>query len=377
MLCMFILRYQCITLLPYVSRFVTIATMPRTAFTDAQKAQCVIWTSEGYRPTAIQRLFRTKYECNAPSRKSILKWVEDYRSRGSHSHRGGNGRPGISEEKRSQIKEMFQTNPRRSLRDVAREVSLPHTTVWNVIRKQLNMFPYRLQIAQQLSHDDKTNRLNFAQFLQAELVEDSHYLERIVFSDECSFSLGGAVNKQNCRIWGSERPDTVYESPQSTQSIMVWCALSKNEVIGPYFFENGNVTGDSYKRMLRYYLFPKLRNYPENMIFQQDGAPPHFALPVRAYLDVKVPNRWMGRAGPIPWPARSPDLTPCDYFLWGYLKDQVFDDLPNTIPQLKTKISQAIATITPATLQKVYKNLENRLAFVIRQDGGHFEQLQN
>jgi len=260
---------------------------------------------------------------------------------------------------------------------VSRIVSLPHTTIWTFLRKELKMFPYKLQIGQQLSDLDKSNRIQFAQFCREQLNEDSGYLRRIIFSDECSFSLSGGVNKQNCRIWGTERPSTVYESPQSSASIMVWCALSKKEIIGPYFFENESVTGETYKRMLRYFFFPKLRDYPENVIFQQDGAPPHFALPVRQYLDTKVPNRWIGRAGPISWPARSPDLTPCDFFLWGFVKDQVFQDLPSSIPQLKTKIRQAIASITQDTLEKVYENLENRLSFVIRQNGGHFENLMH
>jgi len=362
---------------PCVSRSRKAPSMPSGTFSDAQKAQCVIWKSAGNGTTAIRRLFETKYGKPVPSRPTIEKWFEDYQTRGTHSHRGGNGRPNISEEKRQEIKRLITEDPQRSLRNVGRIVSLPHTTVWYFLRKQLNMFPYRLQIAQQLSEVDKTNRLNFAQLCQTNMLENSAYLESIVFSDECSVSLGGAVNKQNCRIWGTERPDTVYQSPQSTQSIMVWCAMSRHEVIGPYFFENGNVTGNSYKKMLRYFFFPKVRDYPDNWLFQQDGAPPHFALPVRAYLDSKLPNRWIGRAGPIAWPARSPDLTPCDYFLWGYIKDRVFRNLPEKMEDLKTKIREAVASITPATLEKVYENLENRLSFVIRQNGGHFEHLLN
>ena len=61
--------------------------------------------------------------------------------------------------------------------------------------------------------------------------------------------------------------------------------------------------------MLPYFLFPKLRDYPEDMLFQQDGAPPHYAVVTREYLDMKLPNRWIGRGGHIAWPARSPDLT--------------------------------------------------------------------
>ena len=118
-------------------------------------------------------------------------------------------------------------------------------------------------------------------------------------------------------------------------------------------------------------------DYPEDVLFQQDCAPPHYAVVTREYLDMKLPNRWIGRGGPIAWPARSPDLTLCDFFLWGYLKYQVFCELLSTISELKTKIRQAISSITAETLEKVYKNIEFRNSFVIRQNGGHFEHLLN
>jgi hypothetical protein len=46
------------------------------------------------------------------------------------------------------------------------------------------------------------------------------------------------------------------------------------------------------------------------------------------------------------WPSRSPNVTPCDFFLWGYVKDQVYvPPLPASIPELKVRIRTAIETI--------------------------------
>ncbi|KAJ4444244.1 hypothetical protein ANN_06035 [Periplaneta americana] len=56
------------------------------------------------------------------------------------------------------------------------------------------------------------------------------------------------------------------------------------------------------------------------LIYQQDGAPPHFHNEVRTFLNDRLPNRWIGRAGRdgmqlSSWPPRSPDLTPSDLYL--------------------------------------------------------------
>ena len=67
--------------------------------------------------------------------------------------------------------------------------------------------------------------------------------------------------------------------------------------------------------MLRCFLFPRLRDYWQRMIFQQDGAPPHYANEVRQYLGTKLLGRWMGRVGPISWTSRASYLTSCDYIL--------------------------------------------------------------
>jgi len=79
-------------------------------------------------------------------------------------------------------------------------VGVHHKTIWHFLRKKLKIFPYRLQIEKGLSEKDKENHLAFAQLCKEKLEENPNFLQRIVFSDECSFSSHGAVNKKNCKI---------------------------------------------------------------------------------------------------------------------------------------------------------------------------------
>lgn len=84
------------------------------------------------------------------------------------------------------------------------------------------------------------------------------------------------------------------DSKKNCFTTTVWCAIFKTEITG-FFYEDGTVTEERSKRMLRYFLFPKFANYPFDMIHQQDEASQHYDNKIRKYLDHQLPNRWMGR----------------------------------------------------------------------------------
>ena len=56
----------------------------------------------------------------------------------------------------------------------------------------------------------------------------------------------------------------------------------------------------------------------------QEGAPAHQLIAVRNRLLDTFQQRVIALYLPVEWLPRSPDLTLCDYFLWRYLKDNVY-----------------------------------------------------
>jgi hypothetical protein len=69
--------------------------------------------------------------------------------------------------------------------------------------------------------------------------------------------------------------------------------------------------GHVYLNMLKHFLVLQLN--VNNVIWQQDGASPHYHREVMQYLHQTFLGRWIGCGGYIPWPPRSPDLTPMDF----------------------------------------------------------------
>jgi len=177
---------------------------------------------------------------------------------------------------------------------------------------------------------------------------DDDLLAKIIFSDEATFHLSEKVNRYNVRIWGSENLHATLEVECDSPKFNVFCAVSKQTVYGPFIFEGQTVTGRSYLEMLTNWSIPQLAAERHDYLFQQDGAPPHWHLAVRTFLNKHLPNRWIGHAGQNDqvfweWPLRSPDLTVCDFFLWGYVKDRVYvPPLPTIVDELQERITAAV-----------------------------------
>ena len=109
-----------------------------------------------------------------------------------------------------------------------------------------------------------------------------------------------------------------------------------------------------------------------------DGAPGHYHCEVREYLDQQFPHKWIGRgcAGNLhlfKWPARSPDITPLDFFLWGYVKGQTYRFEPKNLQELKNSIKRSFELITVQMLRNVRAQFVKRLHYVIEAEGAHFE----
>jgi hypothetical protein len=100
---------------------------------------------------------------------------------------------------------------------------------------------------------------------------------------------------------------------------------------------------------------------PEKAFSVLDGAQPHFHNLVRSYLDERLSNSWIGRGGPMGWPPRSPDLTPMDFLLWGFVKHNVYvPKLLTTLHELKTQIREACANTDQEILHNVWQEVEYR-----------------
>ena len=212
--------------------------------------------------------------------------------------------------------------------------------------------------------------------MKNKLQEDIGFLRKLTFSDEANFSLDGCVNNHNTVYWSVENPHVRLNTKVHTsRSLTVWAVVSCRGLID-YEILDATVNSEIYGRIFNDKVVPFLTNPLHNqMIYQQDGAPAHFAASSRQILDEKLGERWIGRGGPVEWPARSPDLTVCDFFLWPYLKDKVYETNFHfdSLIQLQQKIKFEIESIPSCFFTKAFKNFQKRINLCVEANGSYFE----
>ncbi|GBN59304.1 hypothetical protein AVEN_178896-1 [Araneus ventricosus] len=103
----------------------------------------------------------------------------------------------------------------------------------------------------------------------------------------------------------------------------------------------------------------------QNVWFQHDDAPPNKISNVEQYLMETFQNQVIGYDGFVEWPPRSPDLTPLDFFLWEHIKGQVYATPPTTWQDLRRRITDACASVTPAILHNVQREIQSRVQMCI------------
>ena len=156
--------------------------------------------------------------------------------------------------------------------------------------------------------------------------------------------------------------------------------MTRNHVVGPVFVD-GSITGERYRELLLNEFIPRLKELGydiNNIVFQQDNAPGHTASLTIDLLREFFGDRVISRSAHFPvethWPARSCDLSSCDFALWPYVKQRVRAMHPQTIEMLKNDLITVFGEITQDFCQKVFASFVRRLHKCVESNGCHVEK---
>lgn len=283
-----------------------------------------------------------------------------------------------------QVLNHFLNEPGSSTRRAGRIFGINHTAVHQVLKRN-RQHPFSVTKVQALKPEDLPRRAAYANWALEKIREDPHFLENIVWTDESLFCRNSMWNRRVVHHWAPKirNPHVGRElSHQTRWSVNVWAAIRGNDIIGPVFID-GNLNAGRYLEILNGPVSRYMDQLPlaQNVQtwYQHDGAPPHIAIQVRNRLNQIFPNQWIGRFSRDAWPPRSPDLTPLDFFFWGWVKQLVFKTESRTREELVERIVNAFNKIkrrirqNPALMARVHDNNRRRLHRCSITGGRHIE----
>lgn len=331
-------------------------------------------------PFLASRIYAQQYPTRRhPHHSAFERLKERFESTGSVGYNKQHRFKTVTnEENEMQVVLSVTEDPHISSRKISIELGLSQTSVTRMLRKN-KFHPYHIQMLQELLPTDYEKRSNFCVWVLNKTQQQYNFVDSVLFSDESTFHKNGFVNMHNCHYYDTSNPHFVRTVDyQHRWSINVWAGIVGRHLIGPYFFDR-HLNGHMYCEFLQNEFEEMINNLPLNirrtLWFQQDGAPAHFSRQVTDHLNARFGNHWIGRGGPVQWPPRSPDLTKLDFFLSGYVKDNVYKTHATTKDDMMDRIRQAFQNITADMLQDVSNAFLLRVRTCSRQNGGHFEHI--
>lgn len=311
----------------------------------------------------------------------VYRTITRYNGTGSVAKRHGGGRKitATSPEMVRKVKARIERNPRRSGRQMAAELKISRERMQHILSNKLGLKALKFQKAHDLTPAQKKVRLDRAKELLR--LHAAGNLSQIVFSDEKNYCIQQYVNKQNDRVYLTERS---YENlnvrlatrTQAPPHVMVWAAVTADGRSPLVFLAAGvKVNAQVYREsVLEGALLPWARKHfgRKPWTFQQDSAPSHKARVNQEWLEKNVPSFISAQQ----WLSNSPDANPLDFSIWGMLDRKVLTKKYQSVDALKVALQREWRKLPQNQIRAACDSFFDRLRAIVKAKGGHIENLK-
>ena len=256
------------------------------------------------------------------------------------------------------------------------KLDLTYSAVWRILRNTLNFFPYKINLTTELTEQHKQTRVQYSNWL---LLKSETFPDRVIWTDEKVYLLHTCPNRQNERVWVVRGQDPVIEEAcrvQGGPKIMCWGMMVEGRVYLKWFDIGVRENTEVYIRdVLEGFMWPIIQTLPNKnrLWFQQDGARCHTSNLSLEWIREKFGTRVISGNTAIPWPARSPDKSPLDYFLWGNSEAEIRRVKPRDLEELKEVVNDFVDNLDEDLVRRAVRDVRPRAELCLKMGGGHFE----
>lgn len=265
------------------------------------------------------------YKDHAPSMTTIRYWFNEFkRGRTSVFDEERPGRPieVTTEDMVNKIHDIVLADRRVKIREIADIVDISIERIQNILHKKLGMRKLSARwVPRLLTVEQKRNRMTTSEHcLDMFKRNPKEFLRRFVTVDETWIHHYTPEMKEQSKQWtspGEPAPKKAKTVPSAGKVMATVFWDSRGIIFTDYLEKGRTITGQYYADLLDRFEAELMKKRPhltkKKVLFHHDNAPAHSSAIATAKL-VEL------RYELLPHPPYSPDLAPCDFFLFPNMK---------------------------------------------------------
>jgi len=314
----------------------------------------------------------------ALSLRTVERWVRAFEDGDeSVSDKARSGRPceAVTSEKIAKADDLVSNDPHITTTELASQVGISRERITHILRNELDFHKVCAKwVPHKLSEDNKRLRVEVSKQL-LEILREGY--NNIITGDETWIYFFTVSSKEANKVWiekGENRPQIV-RTAKNSKKRMFCIFYTVDGVIARIVVKKGHrVTGKLYADSILPEVFSNFiekrgRTTVRDVMLHHDNAAPHKSAVVTEYLRKE-------RIKLLPHPPYSPDLAPCDFFLFPRIKKEMKGKSFNNVENLARAVQAVAEAIPKADYEKSFQSWQNRLQRCIDVNGEYFEGME-
>ncbi len=357
-------------------------TMPHDV---EQRSVVKFLVAQGKSQTETFKEIEAVYGEHAMSRSQVRHWWIRFQEGDGHTpvtdHKH-TGRPQDDDHAhlKNKIEQLLQEDARLTIRQLARRCQTSYGTVQKIVKNELKMRKLAAKfIPKLLTQEQKDNRVRLATMSLQLLEDDPLFLSKIVTGDESWCFTYDPETKKASAQWVSKEGDCPVKPlrARTTKKLLVTAFFDQTGMVYTHFLcrtMNTKLYCEALTglraaiRKKRPFLWDFQEQNPllRRVWFHQDNARPHVA-------HKTITTLAESRINLLEHPPYSPDLAPCDFFLFPKLKAHLRGRRFDSVDELQIEIKACLRSIPTEQFQNAFVDLAQRWRKCIAHNGDFFE----
>lgn len=323
-------------------------------------------------------LMKNVYGDQCLSRAQVFRWFarfRDGREDLEDNERSPKPRTSRNETNIEKVSQILRSDRCVSARLIEEMTGIPKSVVHRILTDDLGKKKICARfVPHSLSKEQKDMRVSHCKDMKSAKEKDPVFMSSIVTGDETWCFQYEPLTKRQSAIWKS--PDEPKEKKVRMQKSRIKTMLtvffdSKGIIHKEFIPEGQTVNAQCYLGVLKRLWGRIYRVRPEykevgSWFLLHDNAPSHKALIVREFLAKKSIIT-------LDHPPYSPDLAPCDFWLFPKLKLAMKRKTYSTIPTIQKASTDILKAIPAHEYQTCFDKFYDRLQRCINSEGDYFE----